>query len=37
MNLQAHYDLEIEKDRLEGWLEKEVKVLAGNPALEAHG
>lgn len=36
MNLQAHYDLEIEKDRLEGRLEKEVKVFAGNPALQAH-
>lgn len=28
MNLQATYDLEVEKDRLEGRLEKEVKVLA---------
>ena len=28
MNLQAGYDLEIEKDKLEGRLEKEVKVLA---------
>lgn len=28
LNLQAHYDLEVEKDRLEGRLENEVKVLA---------
>ncbi len=28
MNLQASYDLEIEKDKLEGRLENEVKVLA---------
>src|SRR5918999_2906705 len=28
LNLQAHYELEREKDRLEGRLEKEVKVLA---------
>ncbi len=32
LNLQARYDLEIEKDRLEGRLESEVKVLAGNQA-----
>jgi len=30
--LQARYDLEVEKDRLEGRLEEEVKVLAANPA-----
>ena len=29
LNLQARYDLELEKDRLEGRLEQEVKVLAG--------
>ena len=28
LNLQAAYDLEVEKDRLEGRLESEVKVLA---------
>lgn len=28
MNLQSRYDLEIEKDRLEGRLRKEVKVFA---------
>jgi addiction module HigA family antidote len=28
LNLQARYDLEIEKDRLEGRLENEVKVLS---------
>ena len=28
LNLQARYDLEVEKDRLEGRLEGEVKVLA---------
>jgi antitoxin HigA-1 len=33
LNLQARYDLEKEKDRLEGRLESEVKVLA--PNLEA--
>jgi len=27
MNLQARYDLEVEKDRLKGRLEREVKVL----------
>ncbi len=32
LNLQARYDLEIEKDRLEGRLEREVKVLATNSA-----
>jgi addiction module HigA family antidote len=29
INLQARYDLEIEKDRLEGRLEEEVQVFAG--------
>jgi addiction module HigA family antidote len=29
MNLQARYDLEMEKDRLAGRLEKEVRVYAG--------
>lgn len=28
MNLQSRYDLEVEKDRLKGRLEEEVKVLA---------
>ena len=28
MNLQARYDLEVEKDRLAGRIEREVKVLA---------
>ena len=28
LNLQSHYDLEQEQERLAGWLEKEVKVLA---------
>lgn len=28
MNLQARYDLEVEKDRLGDWLAREVKVLA---------
>ena len=32
LNLQARYDLEVEKDRLEGRLENEVKVLAANQA-----
>jgi addiction module HigA family antidote len=31
LNLQARYDIEVEKDRLEGRLENEVKVLAANP------
>ena len=34
LNLQARYDLEVEKDRLEGRLEKEVKVLTGNQLLQ---
>jgi plasmid maintenance system antidote protein VapI len=33
LNLQARYDLEVEKDRLEGRLEQEVKVLATSSAL----
>jgi antitoxin HigA-1 len=37
LNLQARYDLEVEKDRLEDRLEKEVKVFAGSPALHTHG
>lgn len=32
-NLQARYDLEVEKDRLEGRLENEVKVLAAHQAV----
>jgi addiction module HigA family antidote len=32
VNLQSRYDLEVEKDRLQGRLEKEVKVLAASPA-----
>lgn len=35
LNLQARYDLEVEKDRLEDRLEKEVKVFGGSPALQA--
>ena len=31
LNLQTRYDLEVEKDRLEGRLEKEVKVYAPPP------
>ncbi len=30
LNMQARYDLEVEKDKLEGRLEKEVKVLGNN-------
>jgi addiction module HigA family antidote len=33
LNLQARYDLEVEKDRLEGRLESEVKVLAASKAV----
>jgi len=33
LNLQARYDLEVEKDRLEGRLENEVKVLTVSPAV----
>ena len=32
MNLQARYDLEMEKDRFGGRLETEVKVLSASPA-----
>ena len=35
LNLQARYDLEVEKDRLEGRLETEVKVLAVNKMAHA--
>jgi len=35
LNLQARYDLEVEKDRLEGRLENEVKVLAANQTAHA--
>jgi antitoxin HigA-1 len=31
MNLQTRYDLEVEKDKLSGRLEKEVRVLAAVP------
>ena len=34
LNLQAQYDLEVEKDRLEGRLEKEVKIFTDNSALQ---
>lgn len=34
LNLQARYDLEVEKDRLEGRLEKEVKVFTDNSGLQ---
>jgi plasmid maintenance system antidote protein VapI len=33
LDLQARYDLEVEKDRLEGRLEREVKVLATRASL----
>ena len=33
LNLQTRYDLEIEKDRLDGILEKQVKVLKQLPAV----
>ena len=36
LNLQARYDLEMEKDRLEGRLENEVKILAANQITQAH-
>src|SRR5512139_1810851 len=36
LNLQARYDLEVEKDRLEGRLENEVKVLTANQITQAH-
>jgi addiction module HigA family antidote len=32
LNLQTRYDLEIEKDRLEGRLGREVKIYTGNKA-----
>ena len=32
VNLQAHYDLEVEKDKLRGRIEKEVKVLTSKSA-----
>jgi len=35
LNLQARYDLEVEKDRLEGRLENEVKVLASDQVAHA--
>ena len=34
LNLQSRYDLEVEKDRLEGRLQKEVKVLTSNHASQ---
>lgn len=33
LNLQACYDLEMEKDRMAGQLEREVKVCAASPAV----
>jgi addiction module HigA family antidote len=36
LNLQARYDLEVEKDRLKGRLEEEVKVLATSPPVSMH-
>ncbi|MEA3338952.1 MAG: HigA family addiction module antitoxin [Chloroflexota bacterium] len=33
LNLQARYDLEIEKDRFVGRLEREVKVLVASPVM----
>ena len=35
LNLQARYDLEVEKDRLEGRLEKEVEILGHKPVSQA--
>ena len=35
LNLQGRFDLEVEKDRLEGRLEKEVKVLAADQMAHA--
>jgi addiction module HigA family antidote len=32
LNLQSRYDLEVQKDRLKGRLEQEVKVLTASPA-----
>jgi antitoxin HigA-1 len=37
LNLQARYDLEVEKDRLEGRLEEEVKVYTDNSVLQVRG
>ena len=37
LNLQARYDLEMEKDKLEGHLEDEVKVLATIETAHARG
>ena len=37
LNLQARYDLEVEKDRLDGRLEKEVKVFTAPPVVQARG
>jgi len=34
LNLQARYDIEVERDRLEGRLENEVKILAVNQAAQ---
>jgi len=36
LNLQARYDLEMEKDRLAGRLEREVKIIA-SPAVQVYG
>jgi len=36
LNLQTRYDLEVEKDRLEGRLEKEVKVLSTHAVPQPH-
>ena len=36
LNLQERYDLEVEKDRLEGRLENEVKTLAGSQLAHSH-
>jgi addiction module HigA family antidote len=36
LNLQSRYDLETEKDKLEGRLEKEVKALSTNHLFHAH-
>lgn len=33
LNLQARYNLEVEKDRLAGRLEREVRVLTASPAI----
>ena len=35
LNLQARYDLEVEKDKLEGRLEEEVKVLVVGQGVQA--